>query len=608
MTNFLDSDDDDSEILDILKKLEENPVNQCFQPKTNTRIASNNQNINYRVANEISNNLEKSQYKTKIMIRTDILEPQYIYFAHSTAAESIYKNNGGVQAFISSKPYWKIPLKNYRRTIAALKSTSNSFIPTFDVPPDPVVNAMCNFKPKPVSSSLFKNIPEKLQNALYPHQKESIFFAASHSFRVFLADDMGLGKTIEAVAIACAAGFPKTCRAIVLAPNHLVNNWTNAFLKWTNIFQSQINVLIRSEKITSTPLVIISYSLCSRKSVEIMGLDYDIVIADECHEFKNSKTQLFQKVSPIINKAKYLILLSGTPMVKPSELYPQLKLLLPRVFNSFIDFGTRYCHGEMKQGYFDAHGCTHPDELRVVLEHLVMLRRQKDEVLADLPVKKRYHIMLQYTPSPEMREQIEKMRVNRISLVSGMETMKPEQNTIMTTAFSLNGKDKLPSVLDWFCCSEFRRVFFHEQRKCLIFAYHRNVIDGIYQWMIEQGVKCISITGSTPKDQRELLFNQFKTDPETKIAVLSIEISATGITLTEASLVIFAEFKWAPADHLQAEDRVHRIGQKRDVEIFYLHAPGSLDDRIWEIISKKLLVISTVISSKTKNLETDINA
>ena len=81
MTNFLDSDDDDSEILDILKKLEENPVNQCFQPKTNTRIASNNQNINYRVANEISNNLEKSQYKTKIMIRTDILEPQYIYFA-----------------------------------------------------------------------------------------------------------------------------------------------------------------------------------------------------------------------------------------------------------------------------------------------------------------------------------------------------------------------------------------------------------------------------------------------------------------------------------------------------------------------------------------------
>jgi SWI/SNF-related matrix-associated actin-dependent regulator 1 of chromatin subfamily A len=90
--------------------------------------------------------------------------------------------------------------------------------------------------------------------------------------------------------------------------------------------------------------------------------------------------------------------------------------------------------------------------------------------------------------------------------------------------------------------------------------------------------------------------------------VLSIEVAATGLTLVQASIVVFAELKWTPADHQQAEDRVHRIGQARDVEIFYLHAQGSIDDRIWEILEKKLVMISNVIATKTVTFETDTNA
>ena len=623
--SFLDSDDDDL-CLSLLEQYDSQQeikqfqndsqseefqcaqVIQYTQTQAPTRELIRTQNLNQNQIQSQSKSVTPT-HKKKQMIRADMLDPNFVYFTHTSETEPIYRNNSGQQVFIKSRPFWKIPFQNYRRVVSSLKNPSAPIIATVDQPPDSIFTSMFSFHPMKVSTSILDNLPKRLQSALYPHQRESVLFAASRNFRVFIADDMGLGKTIEAISIACAANFPKKIRVIVLAPNHLVSTWVDSFLKWTDICQSKINVLTRSEKISSTPLVIASYNAAVRKSDELQSHQFDLVIADESHELKNTKTQLYQKVSPILRQSKYLILLSGTPMTKPSELYPQINLLLPKAFSSFKDFGTRYCHGELNSfGHFEANGCTHSEELRTVLEHLIMLRREKDEVLTDLPIKKRFHVMLDYIPSPEMKEQVEQMRIHRIALATGMETMKTEQNTIMTTAFSITALDKLPAVLSWFCGSEFRRSFFIEQRKCIVFAFHRNVIDGVTEWMQNQGVKCISVSGSTPKEKRDSLFREFKINPECKVAVLRIEIAATGITLTEASLVVFAELKWTPSDHQQAEDRAHRIGQSRDVEIYYLHASGSLDDRIWEILERKLVVISSVITSKTKTFETDTNA
>lgn len=625
--SFLNSDDDDL-YLSVLEQYDSQRESNQFLNETQTSDFQCAQVIQYsqtqmpsQTQKQISTQTIKptqspAQTKPAVpiqrkrqIINADILDSNFVYFTHTTETEPIYRNNSGQQVFIKSHPFWKVPFRNFRRVISSLKNPSAPFIATIDQPPESIFTSMFSFRPMKVSASILDNLPKRLQSALYPHQRESVLFAASRNFRVFIADDMGLGKTIEAISIACAANFPKKTRAIVLAPNHLVSTWVDSFLKWTNICQSNINILTRSEKISSTPLVIASYNAAVRKSEELQSLQYDLVIADESHEIKNTKTQVFQKISPILRKSKYLILLSGTPMTKPSELYPQINLLLPQTFSSFKEFGTRYCHGELNSfGHFEANGCTHSEELRTVLEQLIMLRREKDEVLTDLPIKKRFHIMLDYIPSPQMKEQVEQMRIHRIALATGMETMKTEQNTIMTTAFSMTASDKLPSVLRWFCGSEFRRAFFLEQRKCLVFGFHRNVIEGVTEWMKNQGVECISVSGSTPKDKRDSLFRKFKIDPECKVAVLSIEIAATGITLTEASLVVFAELKWTPSDHQQAEDRAHRIGQSRDVEIYYLHAGGSLDDRIWEILERKLVVISSVITSKTKTFETDTNA
>ncbi|KAH0794628.1 SWI/SNF-related matrix-associated actin-dependent regulator of chromatin subfamily A-like protein 1 [Histomonas meleagridis] len=546
--------------------------------------------------------------RKKIPVIANLIDENTVQFSDSPELQQTYVANQAVHVFVDQNSFWNIPIKNYRRVINALKK-SEAFDVNLDVIPDTIFTAISTFKPKPTDPSMLNSLPKKILTSLMNHQRESILFAISRSFRVFIADAMGLGKTIEAISCACVAGFPNKARVIVFAPLEMVSTWFDSFLKYTNISTSNINMVLKSQKIPPTPLTIISYSAAQRATENLLQIDYDMAIVDESHVLKNSKTKTYTSIFPILSKVKYLILLSGTPTLnRPSELFSQLKLLLPKVFSSFIEFANRYCHGGLNSlGHFEANGCTHAEELKFVLQHLVMIRREKDEVL-DLPQKRRYHILLNYSPSTSMREKMSQVRVSQLAICSGMQTMKTEHTKVLTSLYSETAHEKLESILNWFCSADFRRPFFNENRKCLIFARHLFVLNGIQDWMTKQGIDCITISGATQRIQRDALLNRFRTTPECKVSILGLDVASTGITLTEASLVVFAEFAWTPGEHLQAEDRVHRIGQKRDVEIYYLHAPGSLDDRIWELLENKLNVISLVISSNVKTFETDLGA
>jgi SWI/SNF-related matrix-associated actin-dependent regulator 1 of chromatin subfamily A len=551
-----------------------------------------------------------AQMRPHLIVRADLVDESTVRFSPFREAEPIFRRHGGREVFIDSALFWDIPIAQYRAVKAALECPANNFIPKLDTVPELIFKAVIGLRPRPSSPSDLDPLPKRLLSALFPHQRESVLFAVSRGFRVFVADDMGLGKTIEAIAIACVAGFPKRLKALVVSPNNLTMPWVDSFLQWTDICRSQVNVVLRAESLADTPLTVVSYTTVARVIDVLSQATFDLTIVDESHELKNAKTQTYKALLPIIMKSKYLLLLSGTPTLnRPAELFPQLKLLLPDVFWSFKDFALRYCRGVVDQfGHLQSGGCSHSDELKAVLEYLVMIRRQKTDVLTELPLKKRFHVKLDFVPSQELAEMMHVIRVQRVSISVGMDSMKCDQQVVVTKALSLTAKEKLGPVRSWFCSSEFRRAFFLENRKCLIFGHHIVMLHGIRDWMAEQGVEGICITGSTTRHEREDLFMRFRNDPNCRVAVLSIEIAATGLTLVQASLVVFVELKWTPADHQQAEDRVHRIGQTRDVEIFYLHAEGSIDDRIWEILEKKLVMISNLISSKTVTFETDHNA
>ena len=115
----------------------------------------------------------------------------------------------------------------------------------------------------------------------------------------------------------------------------------------------------------------------------------------------------------------------------------------------------------------------------------------------------------------------------------------------------------------------------------------------------------IRIDGKVSGDRRQNLVTQFQSDGKIRIAILSILAAGTGLTLTAASTVVFAELSWGPMTLLQCEDRAHRISQKSVVNIVYLLGKGSLDDKMWPMVKRKMEVISQTMSGKQERMEVE---
>jgi SWI/SNF-related matrix-associated actin-dependent regulator 1 of chromatin subfamily A len=116
--------------------------------------------------------------------------------------------------------------------------------------------------------------------------------------------------------------------------------------------------------------------------------------------------------------------------------------------------------------------------------------------------------------------------------------------------------------------------------------------------VIDKKVDYIRIDGRVKPEDRAVLVNKFQNDENCKIAILAITACSTGITLTEATKVIFAEMYYTPAIMIQAEDRAHRIGQKSTVQIIYLYGAATIDEIFFPRIREKYFLVSTILDDK----------
>lgn len=106
----------------------------------------------------------------------------------------------------------------------------------------------------------------------------------------------------------------------------------------------------------------------------------------------------------------------------------------------------------------------------------------------------------------------------------------------------------------------------------------------------------IRIDGKTTSKARSNHVRSFQQQPSCVAAVLSITAAGQGITLTAACTVVFAELYWNPGHLLQAEDRVHRLGQRDVTKVHYVLGKETIDDIMWPLVSKKLGVINASVS------------
>lgn len=466
---------------------------------------------------------------------------------------------------IFTKGGFEFNIKYYQTFLQRLKTDFKCTI--YAIP-----ESVLHLRPPKIFEFDLSDIDSKLRNSLMTFQVQGINRMLSLGGKGILADEMGLGKTVQALAVCCY--YRREWPLLVISPASLVVSWKEAVLQWLpSIEEVEVNIVNETGKITGL-VNVISYDIAVKYHKELSGR-FNCIIADECHNIKNPSTKRCKALLPILQKANRTILLSGTPALsRPIELFTQIQAITKKLFPRQKDFSVRYCNGH--QGYFgwDSKGCSNDRELLFVLENSIMIRRLKQDVMKELPPKIRHQV---FVPIKK------KAKVKQIPNLSSIEDAGSEtfMRLWMETAMQ-----KMDSMLDF--------VFDHVESgaKLLLFAHHQEIIETFEKEIIKKRIGYIRIDGRVKTMDRQALCTRFQTDENIRIAILSITAASTGLTLTSASLVIFAELFWNPGVLVQAEDRAHRIGQKDSINVCYLLGKGTLDDKLWPLLERKMQVLT----------------
>lgn len=232
-----------------------------------------------------------------------------------------------------------------------------------------------------------------LRAALFPFQREGIQMALARNGRVILADDMGLGKSIQALGIA--SYYRTEWPLLIVAPASMVASWHEQVLRWLPSVQpASISVMYDGKGQLDGLVNIGSFDLLARNAPLVSSRNFRVVVVDESHALKNKDSKRSKALIPLVMKASRAVLLSGTPALsRPVELFSQIMAVSPKLFPKYFEFGVRYCAGH--QGFFgwDMKGCSNSQELNLVLQNTIMIRRTKDEVLTQLPPKIRQQVL-----------------------------------------------------------------------------------------------------------------------------------------------------------------------------------------------------------------------
>ncbi|NXE88987.1 SMAL1 protein, partial [Menura novaehollandiae] len=439
-------------------------------------------------------------------------------------------------------------------------------------------------------------VDSKIVTSLMPFQREGVNFAIFRNGRLLLADDMGLGKTIQAICIA--AYYQQEWPLLVVTPSSVRFTWAEAFHRWLpSLSPGSTNVIVSGkDNLTGSLINIISFDLLSRMDKQLKST-FQVVIVDESHFLKNTKTARCQAAMPLLKAAKRVILLSGTPaMSRPAELYTQIAAVQPTFFPQFHSFGLRYCDARKMPWGWDYSGSSNLTELKILLEESIMIRRLKSDVLSQLPAKQRKMVVV--APEGISAKTKAVLAAEAKKMAKGYESKQQEKEALLVF-FSRTAEAKIRSVVEYIL-----ELLESGNNKFLVFAHHKIMLDAVVEELKKKRVEHIRIDGSTSSAERQSLCQKFQFSDKQAVAVLSLTAANMGLTLSAADLVVFAELFWNPGILIQAEDRAHRIGQTSSVNVHYLVAKGTADDYLWPMIQEKIKVLGEAGLSETNFSET----
>jgi len=443
--------------------------------------------------------------------------------------------------------------------------------------------------------------PPGLESQLRPYQKDGVAWLWSRCVAgvgALLADDMGLGKTHQIMGLFCLMRQQwKAPHFLVVCPRGVLEHWehllgTFAPTLQTRVFHGPERSLAQLPE--NGGVVLTTYDIVIRSREEVTEREWDMVVFDEAQRIKNPRTKSARAARKIV--ARFRAALSGTPLEnRLTELWSVVDLILPGYLGSEKEFRSTYRNPSKQQ----------LKRLRRRLSVLT-LRRLKEQVLSDLPEKVEDLRYCRMTPIQRRlygdihREQslsIEAMLrdpdadipymhifalLTRLKQICDHPSLVDSSVPLPTTSGKL---DVFDEILDEALAANHQVV---------IFSQYVTMIDLLSRHLEAAKIEHLILTGNT-KDRGSLI-RRFNSGQHERVLLASLLAGGVGIDLTGASVVIHYDRWWNPAKENQATDRVHRMGQKRFVQVFKLVTRDSIEERIDELIRSKTLLMEQVVA------------
>lgn len=485
---------------------------------------------------------------------------------------------------------------------------------------------------------------------LKPYQLEGLnwmIHLAEKGLNGILADEMGLGKTLQSISIlAYHYEFQKIQGPhLICVPKSTLSNWMNELNRWcpslraikfhgtreeredmiaryfTNkaaahdgrrpdkqVLDPETGEMIddNSDNPREWDVCVTTYEVCNTEKYTLAKFGWKYLVIDEAHRLKNEASMFSTTVRGF--STTHRLLLTGTPLQNNlHELWALLNFLLPDIFSSSEQFDEWFDleieDAEAKKEMIS--------QLHKVLRPF-MLRRLKSDVAKGLPPKTETLVMVGMS---KMQKQLYKKLLLRDidSITSGNNQNRTAVLNIVMQLRKCCGhpylfegvEDRTLDPLGEHLVENCGKLFMVDKllkrlkergSRVLIFTQMTRILDILEDFMVMRGYKYCRIDGNTDYDVREASIDAFNAPDSDKFCfILSTRAGGLGINLQTADICILYDSDWNPQADLQAQDRCHRLGQKKPVSVYRLVSENTVEEKIVERAQQKLKLDAMVV-------------
>lgn len=456
--------------------------------------------------------------------------------------------------------------------------------------------------PEGAKSTAFARL---IKTTLYPYQREGILFAVAGG-RCLIADDMGLGKTIEAIgACELLKKVQATSSVLIVCPTSLKYQWEAEIEKFTNssVIVIEGNPLVRKKQYQQDEFYkIVSYNAVMMDVDAIKDAGFDLVILDEAQRIKNWKTKTARAVKKI--NTPYAFVLTGTPLEnKLEELYSIVQFIDPFRLGPLYKFLANH---QIVDEHSKVVGYKDLNKIGELLSDIV-IRRKKKDVLTQLPGRVDKQL---FVPMTQQQADIHEEYQTAVSrLVNkwkrlGFLDEKDRQRLLLSlncmrmvcdSTYILDQKTRfdtkiteLMAILD--------DIFETGSEKIVIFSQWERMTRLVAGELKSRKVGFEYLHGGIPSEKRRDLVKNFHEIPDQQV-FLSTDAGGVGLNLQCASLLINLDIPWNPAVLEQRIGRIHRLGQKRNINVINFIASETIEHRMLDVHKFKSSLFGGVLDN-----------